>query len=533
VTGDGQAYSHLDVRGPSGINTGFWKRFGIPEAVDPAAAVDPPATVYPSAAATVYPSAAATVYPSAAATVYPSAAATVDPSATDTPATVDPSATDTPATDSPATDSPATDSPATVDPSATDSPATVDPSATDSPATMNPSATDSPATVDPSATDSPATMDPSATDSPATVYPSATDTLATVYPPATDSPDTVYPSATADPPATDPPAAATTAASGDNPKTAVSARPSARPGQGSDAANDPFAPGSEGIPHGKAPIPGEEDGGPSGDSGPNAGGFGSDPVPVPPPKPEGWTGYDDLNNPATPDMARHALEAAIKGNLKDKEAPSFTQRYDLSDQKKKDTSPRALYYNAAEYFPDFQLSTQDQYIQRFVRNQGSQGRLSRSPIINEAAFSPDGKVVIAAYSDADKDTLAPADRTSWSEFVFQQMKQYAETGAPPYDIKNLQFLVRVNVGNLGTVATIKKAFLLNGLNFDKDAGVFRASARAGTAEAAAFDAILRTENVRGVNWMLGDHHTELGDKRIKALYIYPNGGFPNIFIEVE
>jgi hypothetical protein len=52
-------------------------------------------------------------------------------------------------------------------------------------------------------------------------------------------------------------------------------------------------------------------------------------------------------------MARHALEAAIKGDLKDKEAPSFTQRYDLSDQKKKDTSPRALYYNAAEYFPDF------------------------------------------------------------------------------------------------------------------------------------------------------------------------------------
>ena len=88
-------------------------------------------------------------------------------------------------------------------------------------------------------------------------------------------------------------------------------------------------------------------------------------------------------------------------------------------------------------------------------------------------------------------------------------------------------------GNPGTVATIRKAFILNGLNFDRDRGVFRASARAGTAEAAAFDAILRTEDVKSVKWMLGDHHTELGNKRIKTLYTYSDRGFPNIFIEVE
>jgi hypothetical protein len=256
-------------------------------------------------------------------------------------------------------------------------------------------------------------------------------------------------------------------------------------------------------------------------------------VPFTPQNWKGWTGYDDLNNLATPDKARDALEVAIKRKIADKEASPFTHRYDLSDKKEKDTSPKALYNSAAEHFSDFHLSAQDQYIQRFVRNKGPQGRLNRSPVINEAAFSRDGKVVIAAYSDTDKDAVAPADRTRWSEFVFQQMKQYAEDKTAPYDIKNLQFLVRVNVGNPGTIATIKKAFLLNGLSFEKDRGVFRASARSGTAEATAFDAILRTENVKGVNWMLGDHHTELGDKRIKALYIYPERGFPNIFIEVE
>jgi hypothetical protein len=458
--GDRQAYSHLDVRGPGRVNTGFWKRLEIPEVVDHAAA----ATAYPSA--------------------------------TDTPTTVDPSATDTPASAYPS----ATDAAASAYPSATGAAASAYPSATGAAASAYPSATDSPATMDPSATDSPATMDPSATDSPATMDPSATDTPASAYPSATDSPATVYSYATGDPPAT-----TATAASGNNPKTVASAHPSARPGG--------------------------EDGGPSGDSGPNAGGFGSDPAPVPPPKPD-WTGYDDLNNRATPDKARDALEAAIKGNLKDKEAPSFTQRYDLSDQKKKDTSPRALYSNAAEYFRDFQLSTQDQYIQGFVRNQGPQGRVNRSPAINEAAFSPDGKVVIAAYSDTDNDTLPPAHRTRWSEFVFQQMKQYAETKTAPYDIKKLQFLVRVNVGHPETVNTIKKAFPPNGLKFGKDRGVFRASAKT-KPEADAFNAILRTENVRGVNWMLGDHHTELGDKRIKALHIYTDGEYPNIFIEVE
>jgi hypothetical protein len=458
--GDRQAYSHLDVRGPGRVNTGFWKRLEIPEVVDHAAA----ATAYPSA--------------------------------TDTPTTMDPSATDTPTTMEPST----TDTPTTVDQSATDTPTTVDPSATDAAASAYPSATDAAASAYPSATGAAASAYPSATGAAASAYPSATGAPASAYPSATDSPATMYSYATGDPPAT-----TATAASGNNPKTVASAHPSARPGG--------------------------EDGGPSGDCGSNAGGFGSDPVPVPPPKPD-WTGYDDLNNRATPDKARDALEAAIKGNLKDKEAPSFTQRYDLSDQKKKDTSPRALYSNAAEYFRDLQLSTQDQYIQTFVRNQGPQGRVNRSPAINEAAFSPDGKVVIAAYSDTDNDTLPPAHRTRWSEFVFQQMKQYAETKTAPYNIKNLQFLVRVNVGHPETVNTIKEAFHRNKLNFGKDKGVFHASATAKT-EADAFNAILRTENVRGVNWMLGDHHTELGDKRIKALHIYTDGHYPNIFIEVE
>jgi hypothetical protein len=117
--------------------------------------------------------------------------------------------------------------------------------------------------------------------------------------------------------------------------------------------------------------------------------------------------------------------------------------------------------------------------------------------------------------------------------MFQQMKQYAEDKTVPYDIKTCSFWFGWTSGNPGTVATIRNAFLLNGLNFDGDRGVFRTSVRAGTPEAAAFDAILHTENIKSVKWMLGDHHTELGDKRIKTLYIYPDRGFPNIFIEVE
>ena len=52
-------------------------------------------------------------------------------------------------------------------------------------------------------------------------------------------------------------------------------------------------------------------------------------------------------------------------------------------------------------------------------------------------------MVIAAYNDAGNDAFAPADRTRWSEFMFQQMKQYAKDKIAPYDTKNPQFLLRV------------------------------------------------------------------------------------------
>ena len=51
--------------------------------------------------------------------------------------------------------------------------------------------------------------------------------------------------------------------------------------------------------------------------------------------------------------------------------------------------------------------------------------------------------------------------------------------------------------------------------------VFHASAPAGSQELAAFNALSRTDNVKGVNWLLADHHTEFGNKRIQTIYSSP------------
>jgi len=36
----------------------------------------------------------------------------------------------------------------------------------------------------------------------------------------------------------------------------------------------------------------------------------------------------------------------------------------------------------------------------------------------------------------------------------------------------------------------------------------------------AFDPLSRTDNVKGVNWMLADQHQDFGDKQIKKIYVF-------------
>ncbi|KIW32593.1 uncharacterized protein PV07_04123 [Cladophialophora immunda] len=140
--------------------------------------------------------------------------------------------------------------------------------------------------------------------------------------------------------------------------------------------------------------------------------------------------------------------------------------------------------------------------------------------INISGVSSDHKTMVAFYSNARADATAVDEgRLTWSELVFQR---YSELAGP--DVNKLESVVRCSVSNPGTINTLKKAFQDMGKPYETDGEkiIFHANAPAGSAEQQAFDAILRTDNVRGVNWMLADHHNAFGKKQIISVTVWPD-----------
>jgi hypothetical protein len=135
---------------------------------------------------------------------------------------------------------------------------------------------------------------------------------------------------------------------------------------------------------------------------------------------------------------------------------------------------------------------------------------------------------MASFSNADFDTTG---HLTWSELAFQRYHELAGS-----DVNKLESVVRKNVANPGTLNTIRKAYMNMGKVFGEgttgDKVVFNANAPVGSAEGEAFAALMRTDNVRGVNWMLGDHHRALGDKRITSITVWPSGDHTFMLISV-
>ena len=127
---------------------------------------------------------------------------------------------------------------------------------------------------------------------------------------------------------------------------------------------------------------------------------------------------------------------------------------------------------------------------------------------------------MAHYSNALVDTTTVADgRLTWSEIIFQRYSELA--GA---NVNQLESVVRCSVSNPGTISTLKRAFASMDQPYTDNGAkvVFRADAPEGSAEREAFDVILCTDNVRGVNWMLADHHNAFGNKQITSVTVWPD-----------
>ena len=244
-------------------------------------------------------------------------------------------------------------------------------------------------------------------------------------------------------------------------------------------------------------------------------------------RPEDWTAYDDIAQ-GKPDTARDALDNAVKNNLPDANAKSYTVDYaDFRSPTKPGTFKQFGYRGSlsenAEDDEFFQTLLDTVFLQRKTKSNAP-----GSSKMNELAFSQDQKVMLAALSKADED---PKKTLRWSEISFQRFKEAFEADSDP---TKLESIVRLGISNGPTLDTLKAAFKSLGVEF-KEGGnkvILHADAAAGSAEKAAFDAVLRTDNVRGVNWMLADHHQAFGNKKITGLTIWPDDTLCSILISI-
>ncbi|EAW11070.1 uncharacterized protein ACLA_067060 [Aspergillus clavatus NRRL 1] len=156
----------------------------------------------------------------------------------------------------------------------------------------------------------------------------------------------------------------------------------------------------------------------------------------------------------------------------------------------------------------------------------SKATKDETAVTNDCAFDHQNGVIVALRNFAQNDhwPTKPKDphRLPFSELTFQSLKDSAprKIGKPStYDPKNLKLVIRRDVQNEGTRAIVAQAHSDNGIPMTQR-GVFELDSK-DPKISESFRALSGADNVKGVYYMLKDHHQEIGDKTIKKIYTYP------------
>jgi hypothetical protein len=240
----------------------------------------------------------------------------------------------------------------------------------------------------------------------------------------------------------------------------------------------------------------------------------------------------------TPDNARNALQDAINNKSPDKVGASFNELYvqDIDVAKtaavlKEDDGDNSLVSSKlADSFsdPDVNISPTTKFVRTRIRSQNDANPREEwdetvsagpPPEICDAAFSTDGTVAVAINSQAGNDLALESNalKLRWSELMVQQMQ------GGPNPLSRLLLVVRNRVSNPGTLQTVQEAYANLDITVDSGQKLVLRDTDTDQALIDAFDAMSSTVNVKGVNWMLDDHHTAFGNKKIKTMVIIPNG----------
>lgn len=127
-----------------------------------------------------------------------------------------------------------------------------------------------------------------------------------------------------------------------------------------------------------------------------------------------------------------------------------------------------------------------------------------------------GGVIIAANNDRSKDTFADSDKLRFSEILFWEYKMAAESNERKAKVSKLNWVFRNKIVNTDTTALILEIHKRRD-NSDKEQQWTMKD------DADAFLALIGSDNVKSVVWLLNDHVNAFVRKGIPSIWTQPDG----------
>ena len=127
-----------------------------------------------------------------------------------------------------------------------------------------------------------------------------------------------------------------------------------------------------------------------------------------------------------------------------------------------------------------------------------------------------GGVIIAAKNDASNDKFTGDDRLRFSEILFWEYKMTADSRERKASVHNLQWVFRNNIINADTMALIGEIHKRRA-----DPGVEQQWTLENDGD--AFLALIGSDNVKSIIWMLNDHVIAFARKSVASIWTQPDG----------
>lgn len=127
-----------------------------------------------------------------------------------------------------------------------------------------------------------------------------------------------------------------------------------------------------------------------------------------------------------------------------------------------------------------------------------------------------GGVIIAANNDQSEDKSAPEDKLRFSEIVFWEYTMTADSASPKARVSNLNWVFRSNIINTDTTNLILEIHQRRGNSAKEQQWTM-------DDDSDAFLALIGSDNVKSIVWMLNDHVNAFLRKGIPSIWTQPDG----------